>query len=218
MIARCLFLLSGLHRLHPAPTQLVVLVLGATFRGSPVNIELDPGGTRGRNYLSYDNRPPACDPTSSRRGRLFDHTTSRTPSRTPTKAHPFVDEVTLDVETFEDYMGQFQYSEDKYKDFCKVVIPKFDASKNDSFVHWYKLLTSTCSQWGVWCPCPYESIKEDNVYGCWWLSLPQSVRNQKAFMGNLLYSLLIKPDTSPVNSRELEAVESSSANQGYHAI
>ena len=113
-------------------------------------------------------------------------------------------------------MSQFQYSEVKYKDFRKVVIPKFDASKNDSFVHWYKLLVSTCLQWGVWCP-PYESVQEENIYGCWWTFLPQSVRNQQAFMGNLLY-LLIKPDTFPANSRELEAVESSSANQGYHAI
>jgi hypothetical protein len=33
------------------------------------------------------------------------------------------------------------------------------------------------------------------------------------------YSIVyFKPDTSPANSRELEAVESSSANQGYHAI
>ena len=193
--------------------------VGATFRGNPVDVDPDPGtGVRGRDYLSYDNRPVTADhSTSSRRGRLFDHTASRTPSRTPTRAHPFVDEVTLDVETFEDYMAQFQYSEVKYKDFRKVVIPTFNASKNDSFVHWYKLLTSTCLQWGMWCP-PYESVHEENVYGGWWLSLPQSVRNQKAFMGNVLYSLLIKPDTFPANSRKLEAVESSSANQGYHAI
>jgi hypothetical protein len=37
-------------------------------------------------------------------------------------------------------------------------------------------------------------------------------------MGNLLYSLMIKPDTFPAKSCELEAVESSSANQDYHAI
>ena len=51
----------------------------------------------------------------------------------------------------------------KYKDFRKAVIPKFDAGKNDSFVHWYKLLVSTCLQWGVWCP-PYESVQEDNFH------------------------------------------------------
>ena len=192
---------------------------GPTFRGNPVDINPDPGiNIRGRDYGSYDGRQPGGNPTTSRRGRLFDHTTARTPMlRTPTQAHPFIEEVSFGAETFEDYMSQFQYSEVKYKDFRKVVIPKFDASKNDSFVHWYKLLVSTCLQWGVWCP-PYESVQEENIYGCWWTSLPQSVRNQQAFMGNLLYSLLIKPDTFPANSRELEAVESSSANQGYHAI
>ena len=48
--------------------------------------------------------------------------------------------------------------------------------------------------------------------------LPQSVRDQKSFMGHLLYSLLIKPDTFPTNSRETEAVEGSTANAGYNAI
>jgi hypothetical protein len=193
---------------------------GPTFRGNPVDINPDPSVNmnRGRDFISYDSRPPGGNPATSRRGRLFDHNPVRTPLlRTPTRAHPYIDEVTFGAETFEDYMSQFQYSEVKYKDFRKVVIPKFDASRNDSFVHWYKLLVSTCLQWGVWCP-PYESVQEENIYGCWWTSLPQSVRNQQAFMGNLLYSLLIKPDTFPSNSRELEAVESSSANQGYHAI
>lgn len=194
--------------------------IGTTFRGNPVDINPDPStSTRGREYASYDGRQAGGNSASSRRGRLFDHAPMRTTPllRTPTRAHPYIEEVSFGAETFEDYMSQFQYSEVKYKDFRKITIPKFDASKNDSFVHWYKLLVSTCLQWGVWCP-PYESIQEDNIYGCWWTSLPQSVRNQQAFMGNLLYSLLIKPDTFPANSRELEAVESSSANQGYHAI
>jgi hypothetical protein len=193
----------------------------ATFRGHPVDVELDPvrdPHVHERDYASYDSRAGGPTTTTKRRN-LFDHTAGRaTPStlRTPTKNHPFVDEVTFGAETFEDYMSQFQYSEVKYKDFRKVVIPKFEAGKN-SFVHWYKILVSTCLQWGVWCP-PYESVQEDNIYGCWWLMLPQSVRNQKSFMGSLLYSLLIKPDTFPSNSREIEAVESSTANQGYNAI
>ena len=193
---------------------------GTYFRGNPVDVDPGPGigNMRGRDYASYDTNRSGGNATSSRRTRLFDHTSGRTPMlRTPTRTHPYVDEVTFGAETFEDYMSQFQFSEVKYKDFRKVVIPTFNASKNDSFVHWYKLLVSTCLQWGVWCP-PYESVQEENIYGCWWLSLPQSVRDQKAFMGNLLYSLLIKPDTFPINSRELEAVESSSANQGYNAI
>ena len=35
-----------------APGSYPASSTGATFRGSPVNIELDPGGTRGRDYLS----------------------------------------------------------------------------------------------------------------------------------------------------------------------
>ena len=37
-------------------------------------------------------------------------------------------------------------------------------------------------------------------------------------MGSLFYSLLIKPETFPANSREIEAVASSIANNGYNAI
>jgi hypothetical protein len=195
-----------------------------TFRGNPINLERRPNMTgsndatsRGRGYEPLDGRTSG-NTTSTRRGLLFDHTAERTPlMRTPTRSHPYSDEVSFGAETFQDYMSQFQFSEVKYKDFRKVTIPKFDASKNDSFVHWYKFLVSTCLQWGVWCP-PYESVEEDNVYGSWWNSLPQSVRDQKSFMGHLLYSLLIKPETFPSNSRELEAVEGSTANAGYNAI
>ena len=114
-------------------------------------------------------------------------------------------------------MSQLQFSKVKYKHFRKVDIPKFDASKNDSFVHWFKFLLLTCLQWGVWCP-PYESSEEDNVYGLWWMMVPQSVRDQKSLMGHLLHSFLIKPETFPANSRELEAVNGSTANAGYNAI
>lgn len=195
-----------------------------TFRGNPIDMDrrstnpLNSNPRGGRDYDPFDVGRPPGNPTSTRRGLLFDHTVERTPhARTPTRSHPYSDEVTFGAETFQEYMSQFQFSEVKYKDFRKAVIPKFDASKNDSFVHWYKLLVSTCLQWGVWCP-PYESVEEDNVYGCWWMMLPQSVRDQKSFMGHLLYSLLIKPETFPANSRELEAVEGSTANAGYNAI
>ena len=59
---------------------------GPTFRGNPVNINPDPSvNTRGRDYGSYDGRLPGGNPTTSRRGRLFDHTSARTPMlRTPT--------------------------------------------------------------------------------------------------------------------------------------
>ena len=171
--------------------------IGPNFRGNPIS---SSARTNSSSAHGSDTRDNYYDPHESRygannapprRGPLFDHTAVRTPKiRTPTRSQPYSDEVTDGPETFQDYMSQFQFSEVKYKDFRKVTIPKFDASRNDSFVHWYKFLVSTCLQWGVWCP-PYESVEEDNVHGCWWMLLPQSVRDQKSFMGHLLYSLLI---------------------------
>ena len=98
------------------------------------------------------------------------------------------------------------YAEVKFKDFRKAVIPKFDAGKRDSFVHWYKLFCSTCLQWGIWCP-PYESAKEDEVHGAWWRLLPESVRQADRFMAGLIYSALILESTFPVGSEEQNAVE-----------
>ena len=66
--------------------------------------------------------------------------------------HPYSDEVSFGAETFEGYMTQFMYSEVRFKDFRKAIIPKFDSSRNDSFIHWYKLFCSICLQWGIWCP------------------------------------------------------------------
>ena len=114
-------------------------------------------------------------------------------------------------------MSQFQFREVKFKDFNKIVIPKFDSHRGDSFVHWYKLLVSSCLQWGVWCP-PYESIEEDNIYGAWWELLPQSVRDKESFMAHLIFTRLIRPEIFPPHSKELAAVEGSSANKGYNAI
>ena len=121
---------------------------GPTFWGNPINIERCPNmsnstgtATRGRGYESFDGRTSG-NATSTRRGLLFDHTVDRTPlTRTPTRSHPYSDDV------FPNCMSQFQFSEVKYKDFRKLTIPKFDASKNDSFVHWYTFLVSTCLQW-----------------------------------------------------------------------
>ncbi|KAI2505294.1 hypothetical protein MHU86_9094 [Fragilaria crotonensis] len=86
----------------------------------------------------------------------------------------------------------------------KASIPKFDSSKNDSFVHWYKLFCSTCLQWGVWCP-PYESAQEDSIHGKWWLWLPASVREKDSFMS--IYTALTQESTFPNGSREQSAVE-----------
>ncbi|KAI2509024.1 hypothetical protein MHU86_5400 [Fragilaria crotonensis] len=209
---------------------------GATFRGNPVDVELRTTGHGAtgtsirRDYASYSDYPDRERESSTqpRRGPLrydeeaeryeaIDQERGRTPRRSPTKNHPYTDEVTFGAETFKDYMTQFQSTDVKFKDFRKITLPKFDSSKNDSFVHWYKLLVSTCLQYGVWCP-PYESVEEDNIYGAWWKRLPQSVKDQEAFMAHLLYTVLIRPETFPPNSRELEAVEGSSANAGYNAI
>jgi hypothetical protein len=199
---------------------------GTTFRGNPVDVERRTGGygsaeaTIRRDYDPYNQRPGERGPsTQPRRGPLmFDHNLGRTPrGRMPTKSHPYIDEVSFGAETFEDYMLQFLCAEVKFKDFWKITLPKFDSSKNDSFVHWYKLLVSTCLQYGVWCP-PYESVEEDNVYGAWWNMLPQSIKDKEAFMAHLLYTVLIRPEIFPSNSRELEAVEGSSADAGYNAI
>ena len=57
------------------------------------------------------------------------------------KSQPCVDEVSFGTETFEDYMLQFQFAapEVKFRDLRKITLPKFDSSKNDSFVHWLVL-------------------------------------------------------------------------------
>ena len=151
---------------------------------------------------------------------LFDSvTTNRTNAltRTPTRNHPFSAEVTFGAETFDEYMVQFMHAEVKFKDFRKATIPKFDSSKQDSFVHWYKLFCSTCLQWGVWCP-PYESAQEDNIHGSWWTLLPASVRAADRFMSGLIYSALILDTTFPTGSKELNAVEGCPPNAGYHAL
>ncbi|KAI2498978.1 hypothetical protein MHU86_15482 [Fragilaria crotonensis] len=205
----------------------------STFRGNPVDIDLRaPPASRPntdsrpeyhRGYETYyDGRSTAGEtneiPNPPRRGVLFDYPIGRTPNtRTPTRSHPFVDEVSFGPESFQDYMSQFQFREVKFKDFNKIVIPKFDSHRGDSFVHWYKLLVSSCLQWGVWCP-PYESIEEDNIYGAWWELLPQSVRDKESFMAHLIFTLLIRPEIFPPHSKELAAVEGSSANKGYNAI
>jgi hypothetical protein len=120
--------------------------------------------------------------------------------------HPFSAEVTFGAKSFEDYMCQFMCGEVKFKDFCKANIPKYDSTKNDSFVHWYKLFCSTCLQWGVWCP-PYESAQEDSIHGKWWTWLPASVREKDAFMSGLIYTALNQDSTFPSGSREQGAVE-----------
>jgi hypothetical protein len=131
--------------------------------------------------------------------------------------HPFSAEVTFGAESFEDYMCQFMCGDVKFKDFRKANIPKFDSSRNDSFVHWYKLFCSTCLQWGVWCP-PYESAQEDSIHGKWWTLLPASVREKDAFMSGLIYTALNQESTFPNGSREQGAVEGCPPQAGYHAV
>jgi hypothetical protein len=202
-----------------AATELVIdpsVVAGATFRGQPVDTRPTGGHgppvVTGRYHSTPDTAPPRPLFTSATTER-----TTGTLVRTPTRMHPFSAEVTFGAESFEDYMCQFMCGEVKFKDFRKASIPKFDSSKNDSFVHWYKLFCSTCLQWGVWCP-PYESAEEDSIHGKWWNSLPASVRAQDAFMSGLIYTALNQESTFPSGSREHAAVEGCPPQAGYHAV
>ena len=175
-----------------------------TFRGQPVDTR--PTGGHGPSMAAgrFQSPPDAVPPRP-----LFDSaTTTRTGTliRTPTRMHPFSAEVTFGAESFEDYMCQLMCDEVKFKDFRKASIPKFDSSKNDSFVHWYKLFCSTCLQWGMWCP-PYESAQEDSIHGKWWLRLPASVREKDSFMSGLIYTALTQESTFPNGSREQSTVE-----------
>jgi hypothetical protein len=131
--------------------------------------------------------------------------------------HPFSAEVTFGAESYEDYMSQFMFGDVRFKDFRKATIPKFDSSKNDSFVHWFKLFCSTCLQWGVWCPT-YESAQEDSIHGAWWPCLPASVREKDSFMSGLIYTALNQESTFPSGSREQSAVEGCPPQAGYHAV
>ena len=195
-------------------------------RGFPREYEYD--GRTGGNVsfeprrdvdYSYDRNVGGSGDYSRRDGATpapFGPSPGRSP-RTPTRSQPFVNPVDQEPEFYQDYMSHFQFHEIKFKDFNKLVIPKLDTLRGDSFVHWYKLLCSSCLQWGVWCP-PYESIEEDNIYGAWWDFLPASVRDKESCMGHLIYTLLIRPEAFPSNSREAAAVQSSNANKGYNVL
>ena len=192
--------------------------IGPTFRGQPVDIRPPngpgPPAATGRFRSPTDHilpRGPLFDSATTARG------TSTLLTRTPTRMHPYSAEVTFGAESFEDYMCQFMCGEVKFKDFRKASIPKFDSSKNDSFVHWFKLFCSTCLQWGVWCP-PYESAEEDSIHGKWWNLLPASVREKDAFMSGLIYTALCQDSTFPSGSREQGAVEGCPPQAGYHAV
>jgi hypothetical protein len=125
--------------------------------------------------------------------------------------------ITYGAESFEDYMQQFMSSEVKYKDYRKTVVQKYDSSRQDSFIHWYKLFCATCLQWGLWCP-PYESVEQDNIHGSWWLMLPASVRAQDTFISSLLYGVLSQETVFPAGSKEHSAIRGCAANAGYDAI
>ena len=116
--------------------------MGPLFCGNPINMDrpATSAPARGQGFDSFDGRTSGY-PESSRRGPLFDQ---RTPmmTRTPTRAHPYTKEVIIGVKIFQDYMTEFQYLEVNTRISAKF-IPKFDSSKNNSFVHWYKHLVST---------------------------------------------------------------------------
>jgi len=203
---------------------------GANFRGLPVDVP-EPTARAFRPRFERENDPDRLpdetnhaaylESTEPRgpRGRLVfqvdDGGTPRTQAsgRTMNSHAP----ITYGAESFEDYMRQFMSSEVKFKDFRKTVVQKYDSSRQDSFIHWYKLFCATCLQWGLWCP-PYESVEQDNVHGSWWLMLPASVRAQDTFMSSLLYGNLSQETVFPVGSKEHSAVQGCTANAGYDAI
>ena len=162
----------------------------------------EPRGPRGR--LAFQ-----ADDGGTPRTQYTQHVSARTMnSHAP---------ITYGAESFEDYMRQFMSSEVRYKDFQKTIVQRYDSSRQDSFIHWYKLFCATCLQWGLWCP-PYESVEQDNVHGSWWLLLPASVRAQDTFMSSLLYGVLSQETVFPAGSKEHSAVQGCTANAGYDAI
>ena len=104
----------------------------ATFRGNPVDTSrtagLHPHGPSMRRGFdtpvdSGDRHSGAGDPSRRSGGSLFDSVPRNrsTPlTRTPTRLHPFSNEVTFGAETFDEYMTQFIYGEVKFKDFRKA--------------------------------------------------------------------------------------------------
>ena len=197
-----------------------------TFRGLPIRLAADdsrlsvPGDDERRE--SQRRHVRVHGEASENRNLFQDRNATGTPrthvtnisGRTMTSA---TSTLRYGSESFEEYMQQFMSSEVRYKDFRKATIQKFDSSRQDSFIHWYKLFCATCLQWGLWCP-PYESVEEDNVHGIWWNLLPASVRNQEAFMSSLMYGVLSSDTVFPAGSREHSAVQGCTANAGYDAI
>jgi hypothetical protein len=212
----------------PASTT-TVPVTGTHFRGMPIQLDGDGTHMPAPSIDSNDRREPqrrhvrVPDVLPEHRA-LFQQVRNTGTPRTQTThlsgrtATSATTTLRYGSESFEDeYMQQFMSSEVCYKDFRKATFQKFDSSRQDSFIHWYKLFCATCLQWGLWCP-PYESVEEDNVHGLWWTLCPASVRNQEAFMSSLLYGVLSLDTVFPSGSREDSAVQGCSANVGYGAI
>jgi hypothetical protein len=145
---------------------------GPTFRGQPVDTR--PTGGHGPPVVAgrFQSTPKIAPPSPHFASATTERTTG-TLLCTPTRMHPFSTEVTFGAESFENNMCQFMCGEVKFKDFRKASIPKFDPSKNASFVHWCKLFCSTFLQWGVWCPS-YESAHENSIHVGVNLHCPQS--------------------------------------------
>lgn len=193
---------------------------GASFRGSPVDVPQHTTRVRAEdtNHTSY---LASTEPRGPRGRLVFQADETGTPRTQYTQASGRTMNshapITSGAESFEDYMRQFMSSEVRYKDFRKTIVPKYDSSRQDSFIHWYKLFCATCLQWGLWCP-PYESVEQDNIHGSWWMMLPASVRAQDTFMSSLLYGVLSQETVFPVGSKEHSAVQGCAANAGYDAI
>ena len=211
----------------PTPTANVPAT-GTLFRGMPIQLDGDGTHMPATSIDSNDHREPqrrhvrVPDVLPEHRTLFQSERNTGTPRTQTTHlsgrtANSATTTLRYGSESFEEYMQQFMSSEVRYKDFRKATFLKFDSSRQDSFIHWYKLFCATCLQWGLWCP-PYESVEEDNVHGLWWTLLPASVRNQEAFMSSLLYGVLSLDTVFPNGSREHSAVQGCSANAGYDAI
>jgi hypothetical protein len=104
----------------------------------------------------------------------------------------------------------------KYKEFHKTTFQKFDSSRQDSFIHWYKLFCSTCLQWGLWCPLMSQSKKIIFMDAGGIASLPQSIAKRHSW--HHLSMLSCRWNRSSPPTKEHGIVHGCPANAGYDAL
>jgi len=131
---------------QPSPAATTATPIGTTFRGHPIDLTTTMEAQDRDHHREHNTTPHGL-------GNDRRHDTPRTQitntSRGSTSTHPTL---RFGAETFEDYMQQFMSAQVMHKDFKKSTFRKYDSTKQDSFIHWYKVFCSTCLQWGLWCP------------------------------------------------------------------